>query len=735
MSDPSHASNPLKARQLGTELAGLLRSHLQSAARSLFDAIDDTLFDLAEHTQSGDRQRAYFDGMRECRRQRAQIEQTLLQRLDPAAAETVDNDSEGNPLRLVGHEELELKLAASSMVARAEQRCGESLYALNERMAALLGWDECPEPRNPLGPTRLTDAFRAATDGLELAMEVRLILLKLFERHVLEGLDPIYRQCNQVLIAAGVLPTLDLARQRAEPRRKPPAKPAPTAEPAVEEQAAAPTSAAGQEREILDLLLRLLSLRQPGAPAAPGAGAERGTASPVGRVRTAVAPAALEAAASPPAALVNAIERAARRLQEGSPLPAPRQFAAQLLAEARYTKEGLSTTAAHVATVDLVGRVFEEVLRDAQVSPPIQPLLHRLQVPVTRAVLHDPHCLTDPNHPIRQALDLLGETSLGWCPSADPGERLLGQLRTAIDAIAGADSRAEQTRSLDQLTRMLETQQRRAELAEQRVVEAATGRERLWHARRHVHRCLAERLAQHAVPAWVRHLISRPWANYLVLLWLRQGEESRGYREALDFVDSLLWCAAAGGSDVERLRLRALLPVLEGQLRGGLATVAYHEVEIEQLVAELRGFVRYRLGETALPGFLENDAPLGRDVEFFEEEAEPVEDQPAPADLDPVLLERLRSTAPGAWFEFGPLRSDHFERAKLSWVSPYSGRYLFVNRNGMRVADRRPEEIVAELQRGLARVLESANLLQRALGQVLEQLQQAQTARGLDRAG
>jgi hypothetical protein len=265
------------------------------------------------------------------------------------------------------------------------------------------------------------------------------------------------------------------------------------------------------------------------------------------------------------------------------------------------------------------------------------------------------------------------------------------------------------------------------------VVGAAAGRERLAHARRQVHESIAALLGSAPVPAWVRHLLTRPWANCMVLLWLRQGEDSQTYREARAFAETILWCATSGAADVEKLRLRALMPVLDGQLRHGLATVAYHDGEIDTLAEQLRELILWRLGEREAPAFLDREPQAGKGIEGPADPlAENVVEQPEPGDIDPALLERLKSTPPGTWFEFAPgtenARNGSAERAKLSWVSPYSGRCLFVNRNGMRVADRRAEELVRELEQGMARILESASLLQEAMNNVLAQLRTGEAA-------
>lgn len=155
--------------------------------------------------------------------------------------------------------------------------------------------------------------------------------------------------------------------------------------------------------------------------------------------------------------------------------------------------------------------------------------------------------------------------------------------------------------------------------------------------------------------------------------------------------------------------------------------MAYHDGEIDTLAEQLRELIRWRLGECDAPAFLDREPSASRGMDGSADVlAESVTDQPTPEDIDPALLERLKSTPPGTWFEFAPgtesARNGTAERAKLSWVSPYSGRCLFVNRNGMRVADRRVDELVRELEQGMARILESANLLQEAMNDVLAQL-------------
>lgn len=693
--------------ELLAALLGLLRTRLRAPANALFDAIDNELFALAESASNADRQQLYFESMRECRRHRSQSMAAFMASIDklvePAALTATQARTS---LSLIEHETLEIDLAVTAMAARASQRMGEAMNALNQRLALVLDSQIADDANNPLGPHALSKAFAQIMSSIDLGLEVRLIALRLFEQYVLCTLEPIYADINARLIDAGVVPELapPLKTEHAHSPAIAPdlAEPA-SAKTATQQSDAIPADMDGPpEINILTSLLSLLEQRMQASVSAVNAHSESASAS----------------------ALEQALARFLERVDQGQSLPPPRQFAAQLLAEARYTEGGVTATPAHAASIDLVGRVFESLLRNTQLPKATHSLFAPLQVPITRAVLEDPSALAvEARHPLRQTIDLLAEVTKGWCPSADPEREALGQLQAMVDAITHAQEHERQHAAVQALKRTLDAHNRRADLSEQRAVEAAAGREQLASARKRVHQVVAARLNRTPAPPWVSHLVSRPWANYLVLVLLRHGETSAQYREAVGFADILVWCTVAGEAQVERLRLRALVPVLETQMRAGLASVAYHTAEIDQLCEELGQFMRWRLGEIERPAFVDRELVAPYETSVPDMQAAISEDQPVAEALDAALLYRIRSLQPGAWFEFGAPNDPAADRAKLSWVSPASGRCLFVNRNGLSVGEKRPEDLVDVLQQGLARILEDANVMQQTLALLQKQLQ------------
>jgi len=79
----------------------------------------------------------------------------------------------------------------------------------------------------------------------------------------------------------------------------------------------------------------------------------------------------------------------------------------------------------------------------------------------------------------------------------------------------------------------------------------------------------------------------------------------------------------------------------------------------------------------------------------------------------------------GTWVEFTDANTSAKERAKLSWISPISSKYLFVNRKGLKVSDKTMFALAAEIRRGGAVVLEEVPLFDRALDAIVERLKAA----------
>ena len=88
-------------------------------------------------------------------------------------------------------------------------------------------------------------------------------------------------------------------------------------------------------------------------------------------------------------------------------------------------------------------------------------------------------------------------------------------------------------------------------------------------------------------------------------------------------------------------------------------------------------------------------------------------------DADPFVQQVLR-LAPGCWFEF---KSDEQpERCKLAAIIKATGKYIFVNRSGVKVAEKTKSSLAIELKAGSIQVLNDGLLFDRALESVIGSL-------------
>jgi hypothetical protein len=709
----------------------------------MFEHVDDALFDLAEKAENNAAQMHYFDGMREVRKRRPIVERSFLAQVsrdlgDFAANYRGNASAPSAPLlpigsvelSLVADNELEESLAITSMIGKNETRLTRELFAVNQRLSVIYGGIQIDDGSNPVGPSALSQAFRQAMRELSAEMRVKLIIYKLFDRYVLASLDELYQEINGELINAGVLPQLRHEVLRGGASR---AGGAASAAGAVAAGAEAGEGAFLSEdegaasNELLQTLRTLFSARRPGSePARMPAGALQ-------------MPSANE--------LIGALSVLQSQAAISQQMPLHASNAIELAGEVQHLKEHLLAQIGSLRgerpsqvstidedTIDLVGMLFEFILEDRNLPTEMQVLLARLQIPYLKAAILDRKLFAHRQHPARRLLDNLADAAKGWSAESDRDHRLHDKVKSIVDRLLQDfdDDLSIFERLCIELQEFQDISRRRAELAEQRVAESTRGREKLEQARRRAAREILSRIGDHSLPPLIHGILTRAWANYLVLTILRQGEESPEFRDALRFTNDFIDSTKPARSLDERRALRQMLPGIERALRRGLANVAFQESDIDRLLAQLHTYYRHQLGEPVPEAEVQaveesTSLPIPDSIQpIVETEAELVRSEPEPAPDTPEML-LVIELKPGTWLEFvtGP---ETIERAKLSWISPMSGRYLFVNRRGLKVADYAPHELAAALAAGSARVLESTALFDRALDAIVGRLSQPATA-------
>jgi len=269
-------------------------------------------------------------------------------------------------------------------------------------------------------------------------------------------------------------------------------------------------------------------------------------------------------------------------------------------------------------------------------------------------------------------------------------------------------------------------ERRRSELLEQRTRDAEEGRARADLARHLVEKELNSRLLGRTLPQVVVNLLQDAWSRVLLLVCLKHGANSAEWQAALATVDDLIWSVEPHDDPDMRMRLLELVPGLLKSLRDGLTSTAFDPFATSEFFSQLevlhvQAFQRELAdvegasnGDESLVQVVEEIVltPLGENVDG--------EAQVRLADDDPGLLQvdKLRV---GSWVELQ--ENDEFKlRCKLTAIIETSGKYVFVNRTGMKVLEKTRMGLAVEFRRGTVRVLDDTLLFDRALDSVVTNL-------------
>ena len=198
---------PVILLQVHDKAAQQLRNNLQV----LFENADATLFKMADKAQNNTEQSLFFEAMRDVRLKRKNIERGFLERLFEAFMRLTQPNLQGiAPEQAVFSlmaDDLERTQVTHAMVTRVLTRSQLVLCQLSTRLNTL-SCVPLDEHNNPLGPAMLCEYFLQAKREQGMDIKVKLIMMRLFEKYLLDQTGHLYADANQLLIATGVLPDL-----------------------------------------------------------------------------------------------------------------------------------------------------------------------------------------------------------------------------------------------------------------------------------------------------------------------------------------------------------------------------------------------------------------------------------------------------------------------------------------------------------------------------------------------
>ncbi len=720
---------------------------LELACGEALSKADDAMFDLAQHSASNSSQQGYFDAMREIRRERRQMELLFRNYVTAGFAEFQQVDGggpsevpghHGGTLSLLAQDELEEQLAVEQSANAIHRRFKTLLDPIMRglaRMAISISPNFDPS-RSPVGPERLTMAFRCALSAFAAPTEVKLVLFKLYERELLLALETLYPEVMKFLIETGYIsghvPRMPQQPSAPLPRSLPPDfnldhvphRPRPTGE-------FTPYDGTGETDD--GMLNSLHEMLQAWRKMQRKEGGEQAASSVPEPERPELSSGEMLSVlslfqADLPDGLKNALKSNDHSLAQ--------QLKRELITGAAAL--GISQGNAKLGdaeedAIDVVGMMFEVFLDERDIKHDIRDQIARLLVPYIKVALMDRRLFLHKAHPARRLLNAIAEACEGNHGEGPFERELLQQVGQSVDRLVtefNEDIAIFELLEQD-LRAFIEQYKRRADLAERRVAEAQRGKERLEEARTRAETLLKKRLGNRSVSPLVLDDLTRYWVHHYAVLFLREGEDGEGCAQALRTLDQMLALADAAfhtGGLTALAETDSLQPGLLAMLgSSGLSA----EVAIECARTIAQHMMLSPAKAAAVAAVPQPDAPQLAAVETAAmphpatARPLPVAEPPAsaPLDVDPADTARIRQLVVGSWVEFIG-EDERVQPGKLSWISPISARMLFVNKRGARMHVASAEELAAMMKAGKLRLRVADTAFDQAMHQVLGRLRE-----------
>ncbi len=745
----------------------------------MFSNSNDALWDFADKAETNEFQRRFIDAATIVTGGRSDLEFVFRELIskgfsDFAAgrhiADMFDNVpqeySDRVELELVSKAAIEEYVAIQNIVDKTKSNCYQQLYALSQRLSLIRGGVKINDFDIPAGPLHSVYSFSKAIESFELAMDVNLVLFFLFEKYVMKQMGGMYEQYNECLKDAGIFPNLKFvapkaphskSRKKGDRHKRLDELVSEGGDEATGDAAQAPGAgeSGGQAisvgEEIFGSICSLLASRRKNDPLYRQHPDLNPNAPPV--VMT-TKPALLAAIGDIQNIVSNSYVPVSPHGVDGDHNNPINPIVLEQIRKIPFEEQSKlfdgvdrrRIPSADLDTIELVGMLFEYVLNDKEIPNIVKALISHLHTPFLKVAVIDQRFLVNDQHVARKLLDLMLNAGRNWVdekqlaqgafyPMERQVERIIHEFQediTLFDEI------------LEDFSKDIHMLEQKALSTEERSREAERGRDRLEAARRQAKSVIVKRIGTRELPDAMKRFLFQIWMYRMTLMLVRNpnAEETDAWKKTIMIIDTLLWALDAPKDKLKQKKLCEIFPALKRQIEKGLATVSdYYEPEAQTLfdllssyqvdaVSEQHEVVDQsqeqegQMSETAAEDVFDDLMPL----------AESADDMPVSEEADETLSHeeervalQLRNTEFGTWFEILDYTTGRPIKAKLSWFSPLTKRYMFVDRNGMQVAVRPLKTLVSELLEGTVQIIDppARSFFNQAMQSIKDMLERA----------
>ena len=713
----------------------LVRSQLRSLLQKMFENSNLAFLEFAEKAQSSASQIQFMEGLTVIQKNRGQVEEVFFRVAgssfsrfgNPAYDSHVYKDEEVE-LTLLSKDEADIQVAMQNMVSSAAMGSAQELGAIRQRLAVLNNGKKIRDEEIPAGPECLARAFQEAARELILEHETMLIVYMLFDKFLLSKLAPMYKEYNERLLKAGLLPNLKYTVRKHHAARKPGSPGSAAGQTNKQSPAASQQGNTAQDQSLGDELfgniMGLLAGRSQGGSgtgsdgASGGADSGQATGNPLPQTEIVTAIDKVQHAA--PVSGIEAEQIVAIQPGTEEHRNIVTTMSERLTAERKQLFTGIDRRRMPVAdtqVIDLVGMMFEYLLKDEDLPNVAKAELCRLHTPYLKIAILDKRFFTDNSHPAHELLNTLANAATRWVFEDDLERGIFPSIRAVVQRVINEFVNNVELFSelLGIFNRSLNELVEKASAIEERTKQAAAGKEKLGLAREYAAQAIESRISGRKVPAAIRKMLGDVWLDKLMFIYLREPDShsSPSWRLAIRTIEDIIWSVEPRLSEESQAELRVKLPVLRNRIAQAFVDLeAYGTTNNEAHLKQIAALQEDALDQPVDEQLAEIEDTAGEPEEsesIVEDSGQDITEDSAEEELLPpeiqAAAEKLKQIAFGTWFYIQESTDDHPVRVKLSWYSKMSGNYMFVDSMGVKSTVWQQRELAEMIATGKARVI------------------------------
>ena len=396
---------------------------LNPSLKKFFEGLNDFFFDMAEQAESNALQNQYFAAIGDTRKNKDELTRQFAKNVNVIFQKFkskdfvyfIENDEQTEQtkknLTLIKEDDLDQKLAINNVIAKISQHYHEDLYMLNERYSELVGMGgEIDNHANPIGPDAIVNAFALCLKVLKSENNIKLMIIKLFEKNMVESLGPAYRMVNKYFKKSGILPEIKFE-----------VKQQPSAGHAMNNSINYLAHALSEEDENYKKIASILEHDREQAP--------QHSYSAENIVQFSQLTDALDQIK-----VELLTDQELETKQSISPLELKDELIRKLKSlKAMSKNQQLNADDENI--IDLVGEMFQFLVEDRNLPETIQLVLSKLQLPYLQIALKDETFFSDKHNNARQLLNIMAESAIGWSPETDDNQAFLNKVKEIVSFI------------------------------------------------------------------------------------------------------------------------------------------------------------------------------------------------------------------------------------------------------------------------------------------------------------